>query len=460
MIPPTIAQDAPPGEKTLFAALATDPVASNWVVLHSLALSSHVRQTQGEVDFVVLAPGKGVLVLEVKSHTSIARTDEGIWKMGSQAPTHRGPFQQADEGMHSILRFVKSRGFDYAGAVFTSAVWFTGVHARKTLPESLEWNSWQLLDQADLAHVGASIAKTLAAGLAHLRAKYPNVAVDLDANRVSSLTKLLRPRFDLVREPSEDSKMRKAVLVSLMDEQYDALDAMAVSPRVMFEGPAGTGKTLLAIEAARRQSRAGESGRLVCFNRLLGREIAASCSDIDGVRAGTLHSLLMEIAGHRWTLDPDDPDWDELVLAATDALLENPQPLDYLIVDEAQDLVRPDFLDVLDLLVHGGLRGGRCYFFGDFDRQSVYLSGDGRDELLKRAPDLVEFALTVNCRNFPRIGALVEILSHMEPGYRRYRREDDGAQPAYFWFATGIDSSERPLRTCSTRASNPRRSSC
>src|SRR4051794_7009908 len=97
MIPPTITQDSPPGERSLFAALASDPVAEDWVVLHSLALSSHVRQAQGEVDFVILAPGKGVLVLEVKSHTSITRTDEGIWKMGSQDPTRRGPFQQADE---------------------------------------------------------------------------------------------------------------------------------------------------------------------------------------------------------------------------------------------------------------------------------------------------------------------------------------------------------------------------
>jgi hypothetical protein len=112
MIPPVISPSAPPGERRVFERLASDPLTDDWVVLHSLALAEHVRQAQGEADFVVLVPGYGVAVIEVKSHTKLARLPDGRWRLGSLPPTGRGPFQQADEQMHSIRRYLRSRGAD------------------------------------------------------------------------------------------------------------------------------------------------------------------------------------------------------------------------------------------------------------------------------------------------------------------------------------------------------------
>ena len=42
-------------------------------------------------------------------------------------------------------------------------------------------------------------------------------------------------------------------------------------------------------------------------------------------------------------------------------------PYDELIVDEAQDFLRGDYLDFLDCCVTGGLSGGRVKLFGDFE---------------------------------------------------------------------------------------------
>jgi phosphate starvation-inducible protein PhoH len=44
---------------------------------------------------------------------------------------------------------------------------------------------------------------------------------------------------------------REAELKQYIDEQYMALDAMETNSCVVFAGPAGTGKTLLAVEAAK-----------------------------------------------------------------------------------------------------------------------------------------------------------------------------------------------------------------
>jgi hypothetical protein len=116
----------------------------------------------------------------------------------------------------------------------------------------------------------------------------------------------------------------------------------------------------------------------------------------------------------------------DLVELATDRLLEADHTLDYLIVDEIQGLAKPKYLDVLDLLVKGGLAGGRCLLFGDFERQALYELEDGREAIRARMPALAVHALTANCRNLPRIGTAAELLAGLSPGYKRFRRQDDG----------------------------------
>ena len=60
-----------PGEIEFFLRLKNDPTTKNWWVLHSYFLSKHINQSQGEIDFVVFIPNRGVVVVEVKSHKKI-----------------------------------------------------------------------------------------------------------------------------------------------------------------------------------------------------------------------------------------------------------------------------------------------------------------------------------------------------------------------------------------------------
>ena len=160
MMPPYCPQSAPPGEKELYAALATSPTTENWIVLHSLAIADHVRQVEGEADFVVIAPGLGVLVIEVKSHRSVSRLADGTWQLGSQPPTARGPFQQAQEAMYSLRQYLVSRNVSLRSVPVCYAAWFTGVRARDSFSASPEWHDWQVLDSADLrADAAAAVSQ-------------------------------------------------------------------------------------------------------------------------------------------------------------------------------------------------------------------------------------------------------------------------------------------------------------
>jgi hypothetical protein len=444
MMPAFCPQAAPPGEKALYAALAESVDSREWIVLHSMGIADHVRQVEGEADFVVIVPESGILVIEVKSHLSVSRLDDGSWQLGSQRPTGRSPFQQAGENMHSVRQYLMSRNVDLRSIPVCSAVWFTSVRARTTLPASPEWHHWQVLDSTDLqSGVSAAIMRTLRAGTDHLTGKItgflPGEPV-LSRTAADRIAAVLRPRFEVATALGDRRRDRDAQLFAFLDEQYTALDAMQDNQSVLFTGPAGSGKTLLAMEAARREVAQGRRGRLLCFNRLLGHRITADMCDLPGLKVGTLHQELLRLAGVGAPQPARETYWAETLPAlAIEALLdggEDPAE-DFLIIDEVQDIARESFIDVLDLLVTGGLRNGRVLLFGDFERQAIFDGADGRELLKSSVANLSTHRLTANCRNLPRIGYLVNAFSKLQPGYRRFRRQDDGVDPTFLPYGAG-----------------------
>jgi hypothetical protein len=453
MIPGYCPDGAPPGEKAIFAALAAAPETSDWIVLHSLPIADHVRQAEGEADFIVIVPGKGILVIEAKSHGRVGRLNDGRWQLGSGQPTTRGPFQQASEAMHSIRKYLERKKVDLRSIPVCDAVWFTAVRARTELPASPEWHAWQVLDSEDLrASAVRAVLRTLAAGADHLNEKYPGFTyggVPLDRQDAERIAAALRPRVEMAVAPGDQRRNSAAQLLALLDEQYDALDTMQDNRAALFTGPAGSGKTLLALEAARREASAGRAGRLLCFNAFLGRQLAADAEGIPGLRVATLHQELLLIASTTVPKDADEDFWErELPDRALEALLDDQagQAGDFLIVDEVQDITSPAYLDVLGLLVTGGLEKGRVLLFGDFERQAIFKSADGLELLRAAIPGLASHRLTYNCRNLPRIGYAVNAFSKLQPGYKNFRRDDDGFAPVTVAYTSGEDQSRQLVK--------------
>jgi len=79
--------------------------------------------------------------------------------------------------------------------------------------------------------------------------------------------------------------------IHLSDQQFGALDLLASQRRALILGVAGSGKTLLAAEKARRLAGQGFEVLLTCFNRPLAEHLAATIGQLDGVTVSTFHGL-------------------------------------------------------------------------------------------------------------------------------------------------------------------------
>jgi len=447
MIPPRMdPSTVSPGEREIFELLRDDPNTEKWIVLHSLDIAQHSTQAAGEADFIIIVPSKGVLCLEVKACTSLRR-ESGNWFYGNdRRPDSRGPFKQASAAMHSLRRRVVEFAPGLKGVLFWSGVVLPFVELSTPSPE---WHPWQLIDKRIYkAHpIGKLLLSLIENARRHMSTRPTTKWFDKNtpeptAEQCATILRLLRPDFEFFESPRARASRRREELKKYTEEQLGALDAMEENPRVMFEGPAGTGKTLLAIEAARRSVAARRRVLFVCYNRLLGRWLEEQAALLKPLAVcGTIHRHMLGVAGLKTDGEADKAAFwqDRLPTAAAQALIETPGAFEFdeLVVDEAQDLLRDKYLDFFDLCLKGGLKKGRWRLFGDFEKQSIY-SHDVDLSRMKRAlaADGTIYSLRVNCRNTPRIGGMAHLLGGLDPKYKRILRPDNGVEPEIQYYAS------------------------
>ena len=104
MLPALAHPDAPASEKRVFQVLKSLAGGQSWTVLHSIGLSSVHTGHHGEIDFLVVMPGRGLLCLEVKGG-GVSCT-EGRWatidRHGHRHDISRSPIEQAKQGIWKL----------------------------------------------------------------------------------------------------------------------------------------------------------------------------------------------------------------------------------------------------------------------------------------------------------------------------------------------------------------------
>jgi len=444
MIPPDYPGGTSPGEALVFEALRPAGVAPDWTVLHSLHLPDHVRQVEGEADFVILMPGAGVLCLEVKGHL---RADyvNGAWYLGSDpAPDYRGPFRQAEMACRSVRKKVTSSLPAASGVLLWPAVIFThcvpGPRA-----ETGDWHPWELITSADLERLVLDklLLKVISRAREHVSKAKQARWFDPSSQRptvadCTAIRRALRPDVHLLPATSAIRQRRRDEIRRFTEEQLEVIEGLdGVNERALVEGPAGTGKTVLAFEEARRASAVGARAGLLCFNRPLAAYLRSEteAAGLGSVEVTTIHALMLRLAGRSAPEEVAGRDTQEfwtrtLPDLAVSAVADQRPRFDLLIIDEAQDLAEPAYLEVLDGLLEGGLSAGRWRMFGDFERQAIYSKAPAEAvaHILARGVAVARYCLRRNCRNTPRVAEYIVRLGGLSPAYTRVLRPDCGPE--------------------------------
>lgn len=421
MIPSTLSPEVKSSaEHRIFKWFKNAPHTEDWVVLHSLGIANHTRLIHGETDFFAIVPNKGIFALEIKGGR-VSRK-EGVWcftnKYGRTETKSRGPFDQAWDGAHSIIKDIKSKidmAHNHIGGVFFGiGVMFPDI---EYFASGCDEEQWQVFDCRDGNDVKTYIDRLYINSCKKWEEKYGTYTL---RNRfptkedVKYIASLLRGDFDKIVPLRMKIKFAEEQLITLTKEQYKCLDQLEDNFRCLIRGGAGTGKTLLAIEEAKRSALAGEKVALFCFNRNLGEWLEKCCESFPDeckpAYVGTLHRFMMQALSREdktvITLGDSEENVEFFTHELPNKLIElmatKEAMFDKLIIDETQDLFIDEYIAVFDSILKSGFERGRWSLFGDFSSQAIYQSNLTEKSVINKLEEItsfIRFRLTVNCRN-------------------------------------------------------------
>ena len=397
----------------MFDIIKSAKRTENWTCLHSIGLARHGTKRLGEIDFVILAT-HGVFVLEVKGGR--VRRQGGSWiytdRFGCQHVRNEGPFEQAVSAMFTLEREVRNvfEGSRIADVLFGCGVVMPDIEFDVLGPE---FDSQQVYDLTDRRKPFRAYIDRLAE---FFRKRTPRRR-GLRGGDIQKIAHYLRADFDLIPQFDTILDDTQHQLLRLTEEQFTVLDVLEDDPRVVIEGPAGCGKTVLALEAVRRSARTGNRVLLTCYNRLLADELKKTIFrefDAEQVMVVSLHQLfafLINRSSRNHEFEerkeglPHVEIFERLMpeFAFFATMEDVVRRFDVLVVDEAQDVLTSEAMDVLSELITGGFQKGRWRLFLDSNNQASLYGKFDRD-LFESLRNIARSQfLTVNCRNRKRL---------------------------------------------------------
>jgi hypothetical protein len=428
LIPAFIDDNSPPGERSVFNLLASGP--DDWVILHSLDLAPWNNRRRTEIDFVVIVPDSGILCIEVKSHEDIRFDGSRWWPHDIK----RSPFKQATDARYALLRGLAEKLPDFKKAkvpivhicIFPNSPFPMSTNVLSVHPgELMDSNRFQQFTSGD--DFCSEIRKMIQDNLQveNLSPPVPALSEKWIENLVKTCVPVQKRHPDareaILRRQHELEKL-------LLNQQKQVLMLAARNDRLIVSGGAGTGKTLIAMEVAKRKAESGLRVALFCFNRLVGdwvsKQMEQSSVPLPNLVVGRANQMMARMVDVTVPSNAPQSFWDTEFPAKLEERLTDPEfndgaAFDYLVLDEAQDLfARPRLWACLSRFLKGGLKEGSFALFGDFKNQVLSNSEVMQRELenLREYARPVNCHLSENCRNYKIVGEMAVALSGLREG--------------------------------------------
>lgn len=324
-------------ERRVYQALV-EQLQPNDLVVAGQRVTDHLKDH--EVDFVVAIEGAGIVCLEVKGGE--------VWHDGVSWRQKRGgreytiePVRQAREACYALRDYIEKDPRWSQGRLRWDHV---VVLPNTELPDDFALSDcprWKVIDRNDLKDIDGKLRHVLVSQ----ELDRPLLNGDGIDQIVTALSGRGLPQRDVVARALANEDAADA----LTEHQAVILDATRLLNRIEVRGGAGSGKTFLAMEQARRLAQRGQRVALVCYSHGLAsylERITATWSRRQQPGyVGEFHAL-----GVLWGA-PEGPDeslrteetvkfWEHdlpVQMAELAMQLEPGHRFDSIVVDEAQD---------------------------------------------------------------------------------------------------------------------------
>ncbi len=383
-------------EDEMFRSLQRLP--NNYYVFYSFLLGDIINGTwkEKEIDFLIYNRKLGIMVIEAKAGQ--VWCDKGIWRYGSGIEM-KDPFRQADTSRWNIYNKLRNLQFRDKGPIVGRckihfAVWFPSISKsaldRIVLPAGADKRI--ILTAENIQDPSAKLEEIFAYNVIN-----DNVTTDLsDEDHRFILEDFLCPEFKILPQKSFEFDYQRKRFDAMIAEQFNILNYLEYQRTAVINGAAGTGKTMIAVEKARRHSEAQEKVLFLCFNSKL-KEHLETAYPYKNVSYYTIDGLACKMC---MTATADF----EML---SDALIEYSQdpdsfPYSHIIIDEGQDFgqerMNASFLFMIMEEITSKKENGSFYIF--YDRNQMIQSKEMVEYIMQADCRLT---LYKNCRNTKRI---------------------------------------------------------
>jgi len=387
-----------PGEK-FFLTFAQKKLSSEWTVFHNLVYgNAQEKNVFGEFDFLLYHEIFGVLAVEIKDG-KIEYSERNGWTQNGHAFS-RDPWAQAESRKNWLCAVLSN--------VFETPIFSFGISCRVCFPDT-EFQEGAFPPDCRSRPIFKNDFDDKFEGMIVNFLKNSNdrkKAKDAPLISTDAVRCVLESLYETAEKFFDNNEKNERELLRLTREQGEILGKSAHGlRRFRVRGGAGTGKTIIACEMAKRLAREKKRVLLLCHNILLAeilkREAEArklrpyleACA-FDPFARGFIRVKTKDVSA----MSEDERNRffkDELPVRFAEFLKTHAQKYDAIIVDEAQDFSALRWLAVEEMLKPES----EFVIFYDPD-QNLFNDALALPKTLENAQ---EFLLTKNCRNTVRI---------------------------------------------------------
>ena len=354
-----------------------------------------------EIDFIIFNRHDVVICLEVKGGVLSYDGAQDQWMQNGRMMA-KAPDRQASAASHCLIRElseeVRNANVDWALCFPQCSLIADKIPTGVPLA--------RIIDESHLSDLPSEIARLEGEFRASYRRK------GMSPSEVHNFVRRMTRSIAFVEILGVRLARESEQLIQVTQEQCDTLADLEVNPRMIVHGSAGTGKTVLAQEFAKRLDADGQSVLLLFYNKGIAAKVRLAFDKQSRVSVGTFSSFakrLVEKNDPKWWeahAKKDDEFWHLVLPSKLLELKDDNQPkFDAIIVDEGQDF-KPEWYEYLQTLLNLGANSKFSVFLDE--HQDIF----GHWKHFPCSPAPAKKVLTKNCRNTQSI---VEFLNKAYP---------------------------------------------